>query len=84
MKIELSSKYIKSYQSLIKKSPDIHQKTKLKLKILIKNPRHPSLRLEGKLHQAWTISIQKDVRLVFTYVKNGILLLNIGSHDKVY
>ena len=87
MEVYLSSKYRKSHKRIIKKNPRLQPKIKKQLKILLDNPRHPSLnlhKLEGRLHTNWSIRIQKDIRLTFTYVKEGILLLNIGSHDQVY
>jgi len=87
MNLHFSSGYIKAYQKIIKKRPHLHKKVKEKLKILSQNPRRPSLRLhklEGGSYKNWSISIEKDVRILFSYVKDGIILVDIGKHDEVY
>ena len=87
MNIYLSSGYIRAHRKIVKKSPHLQSKIKKRLQILLSDPTYSSLKLhklEGKLNINWSISIQQDIRLVFTYVKEGVLLLNIGSHDEVY
>ena len=87
MEIYLSSKYKKSHRKVVKKNPHLQSKIKKQLQILLGDPRHPSLslhKLEGKLYTSWSIKIQKNVRLTFTYIKDGILLIDIGTHDEVY
>ena len=71
----------------MKKDSRLKKKIRKQLGTLLKNPNHSSLKLhklEGRFYTNWSISIQKDIRLMFTYVKDGILLLDIGSHDEVY
>ena len=87
MEVYLADPYLKAHHKLAKKNKQLPQKVKKQLQKFQKNPRHPSLRLhklEGKMQTVWSISISKNLRLVFAYVEDGILLLNIGSHDEVY
>ena len=87
MNIYLSSQYLKAYKKLVKNQPYIHKKVKNKLKLFQENPNHSSLRLHklhGGSYKNWSISIEKDIRLLFSYVKGGVLLVNIGTHDQVY
>ena len=87
MNLHFSSSYIKAYQKIIKKRPRLHKKVKEKLKILKKNPRYSSLRLhklEGSPHEDWSISIDKDMRILLSYAKDGIILVDIGKHDDIY
>ncbi|MBL7159681.1 plasmid stabilization protein [Candidatus Microgenomates bacterium] len=87
MNLHFSSSYLRAYRKIIKKNPHFHKKVKEKLKILKKNPRHPSLRLhklEGSSYEDWSISIDKDIRILLSYVKNGIILVDIGKHDDIY
>lgn len=58
-----------------------------KIEILLRNPRHKSLRLhkiKTRGDQAWSISIDMKIRVLFVYEKEGIVLVNIGTHDEVY
>ena len=87
MKILLSSKYIKSYRKLVTNNPPLHIKTKKQLKILLQNPKHPSLRLHklsGEKIEQWSISVAKNIRIIFEYTDDGIYLTNIGTHNQVY
>ena len=87
MEIYLSSIYIKAHRKLVKRNPRMRAKLKKQLGLFLKNPNHPSLRLhkfQGITKPSWSISVDKEVRLIFVYVGDGILLVNIGSHDEVY
>lgn len=58
-----------------------------KIEVLQVNPSHRSLRLHKinlKGDQAWSISIDMKIRVLFVYEKEGIVLVNIGTHDEVY
>lgn len=56
-----------------------------KEQIFEKSPLHPSLRthpLKGRLKGYWSLSINKQYRIIFQYKENGdILFLSIGKHD---
>lgn len=57
---------------------------KKKLEIMINNPQHPSLRTK-KIQGTSIIfeaSITMGYRLTWQYYEDGILLRNIGEHDK--
>ena len=57
---------------------------KKKLKLLIENPRHPSLRvkkIKGQNH-VFEASITMKIRITWQYYNDGILLRNLGEHDK--
>lgn len=87
MNIYFSQEFIKNYRKITKKNTLLKEKIKITLSIFKENPRHPSLRLhrlKGKMVEDWSISIKSDLRIVFTYVSNGILLVDIGNHKEVY
>ncbi len=74
------NKLTKKYHTL----PNILDK---KLKLFLENPDHPSLRLHkltGNLGDHWSLSITKDIRVLFRYTNEGILFTCIGTHDEVY
>jgi len=58
-----------------------------KIELLLIDPNHKSLRLHKvntKGDQSWSISIDMKIRVLFIYEKDGIVLVNIGTHDEVY
>jgi len=57
---------------------------KNKLELMIENPRHPSLRtkkIQGQ-DNIFEASITMDIRITWQYTEDGILLRNIGEHDR--
>ncbi len=57
---------------------------KSKLDIMEQNPKHPSLRtkkIKGT-SDIYEASISMSYRMTWQYYKDGILLRNIGEHDK--
>ncbi len=87
MNIYFSQEFIKNYRKITKKNTSLKERVKISLSIFKANPRHPSLRLhrlKGKMVEDWSISIKSDLRIVFTYVSGGILLVDIGNHKEVY
>jgi addiction module RelE/StbE family toxin len=87
MNILSSSYFQKKYKKIVKKDPHLIELIEKKFILLQSAPTHPSLRLHkltGKLTDSWSISIRTNLRIIFQYVENDILLTNIGSHDEVY
>ena len=87
MKIEFSSPYRKAFKKLISKNPDIVFIVFNKLLVLSENINHPSLKLhklKGELKDFYAISIESNLRLILELNDDGILLINIGTHDEVY
>jgi mRNA-degrading endonuclease YafQ of YafQ-DinJ toxin-antitoxin module len=86
MIIYLDPYFLKVSQKLVKKNPQLKPIIINKIKILKDNPKHQSLRLHklsGK-NQHWSISVNQNIRIIFIYVKEGILVTDIGSHNQVY
>lgn len=88
-KIVFTESYEKRAKKFIKKHPEIKSQYKKILQLLEINPQHPSLRLHklsGKLSDLHSISINISYRisLEFTIENNRIVLINVGSHNKVY
>ena len=77
--------YSPSFLKSAKKLPEqVMKVAEKKEKIFRLNPLHPSLRLHqlhGKLHNLWSISLNKNYRIIFERQKNGdILFVSIGKH----
>jgi mRNA interferase RelE/StbE len=63
---------------------DIKKVLKKKLDLLTDNPKHPSLRtkkIKGS-EGMFEASINMDIRMTWEFYEDGILLRNIGKHDK--
>ncbi len=78
--------YSPSFLKLAKKLPfDVFKIFEKKEKIFRLNPLHPSLRLHqlhANLSGLWSITINKNYRLIFQRQDNGdILFVSIGKHD---
>ena len=87
MNIYLSKNFLISYKNVTKRNKTLKYEIKNKLNLYRKNPKHPSLRLhklKGRFVESWSITIESNIRIIFTYVNDGILLVDIGTHDEVY
>lgn len=81
--------YEKRVKQFLKSHPEIKKQYYKTLKILESNPKHPSLRLHkisGKLKNNYSVSINISYRIVVNFIITGkkIILINVGSHDKLY
>ena len=80
-----SLEYSKAFKKSLKKLSAIEQRTTAeKLKILVENPLHPSLRTKKvqRLKDVYESSVNMDIRILWMHKGNRIiLLLNIGHHD---
>jgi mRNA-degrading endonuclease YafQ of YafQ-DinJ toxin-antitoxin module len=88
-KIIYTESYNKRASKFLKKYPDLISQYEKMLKILEKNPVHPSLRLhqlKGKLKDLHSISINISYRITleFYIADKEIVLVNIGRHDDIY
>ncbi|WP_339669003.1 plasmid stabilization protein [Dasania marina] len=81
--------YLRRAKKFLKKHPEVHGQYQKTLQLLELNPYHPSLRLHslhGRLKGLSSVSINISYRVVleFQISEDGILLVDIGSHDQVY
>lgn len=88
-KLIFTNSYEKRAKKFIKKHPELISQYEKTLKLLEINPSHPSLRLhklEGKLSDLYSVSINISYRisLEFTITEDEIILINVGSHNEVY
>ena len=80
-KLEYSKAFAKNLKKL---SANEQRSVAIKLRILVENPLHPSLRTKKvqRLKDVYEISINMDIRVLWMYKGNRlILLLQIGHHD---
>ena len=81
MNIYFSDLFLESVKRL---SVDVKRALKKKLDLLADNPKHPSLRtkkIKGS-EGIFEASINMDIRMTWEFYEDGILLRNIGKHDK--
>jgi mRNA-degrading endonuclease YafQ of YafQ-DinJ toxin-antitoxin module len=88
-KLIFTESYVKRAKKFIKKHPEIINQYKKTLQLLEINPTHPSLRLhklEGKLSDIFSVSINISYRILLEFIikEKEIILINIGTHDEVY
>lgn len=65
----------------------IREKIKKALRLLETKTLTKGLRLHKvttKSGASWSISLDRKIRLLFVYVNEGILLMDLGSHKEVY
>jgi len=81
MKIYYSEQFRANIQTL---SIEVKKVLKKKLEIMVENPKHPSLRtkkIQGQ-ENIFEASINMNIRITWQYTDDGILLRNIGEHNK--
>ena len=84
IELKYSQRYLSERKKFLRNNSGLLNKTIKTLSILVKNPKHPSLKLEKlKGSSVWTIRIDKGNRIFLFWVdKSTALLIDIGRHDK--
>ena len=87
MNIQYSPHFISRYKKIVKKNKQLQNLIEEKIELFIADKNNPSLRLhklEGNLRAYWSISIEQNLRIVFTYLDENVAFIEIGSHEEVY
>ena len=72
-KLIWSKTFIRAFNRLMKKQPNLRQDVEDTLRLLVQEPFAPQLethKLKGKLAGSWACSAGYDLRIVFDFVKN--------------
>lgn len=81
-KIFYTKAFLKQYNKL---SSNLKNKAKKAIELFKQNPKNPILKshkLEGKLKDKYSFSIDQKNRIVFEFSNEGnFILLKIGNHD---
>lgn len=83
----ITESYKKKLGKFLKSHPELFEHYKKTIMLLELNPKHPSLRfhkLEGKLEDLYSISINMNYRIVFYIEDNHLIPIDIGNHNQVY
>ncbi len=80
MRLRFTKRYLALYRKV---PPNLRVVADKKLKLLLQNPQHPSLRLhkmEGHANR-WEISVTRRYRITFQIERDEYVLRKIGPHD---
>ena len=94
MKYALSAQCSKQLDKISARDQTLYKKLKKKLQLFVENPKHGSLRLHklsGAQADAWSISIDSSVRMLFYYRRQRVqigqkkvVFYAVGTHKEVY
>jgi len=82
-----STELTSELKKIKQKKPLLLKKIQKQLKTFKENSRHPSLhmhKLKGNLSDAWSISIEGNMHLIYYVKNNEAISFKIGNHDEVY
>jgi addiction module RelE/StbE family toxin len=82
MKIRRTRRFKKNYQTLPQR---IQRRVDDKLQFLLRDPRHPSLRIHKVrgVEGLWELSVTMDYRILFEIEEGLYVLLAVGPHQIV-
>jgi proteic killer suppression protein len=88
-KLIYTESYNKRAAKFLKKHPDLIKQYQKTLELLQLNPQHPSLRLdklEGKLQDLYSISLNLKYRITIDIIINEaqVIPIDVGDHNQVY
>lgn len=86
-KLYYTKTFDRKIKAFLKKHPELKNKIKEKLDILLQNPFASELKthkLSGKLRNHLSLSLTYEYRILFIIEEDKIYLTNIGSHDEIY
>jgi len=88
-RLVFTEEYTRRATAFIKKHPELKTQYAKTLELLENNPYHPSLRLHalvGRLQGLHAVSINLSYRLILhlMLLEQEIVLVDVGSHDRVY
>ena len=81
MRLQYTNRFQSAYNDL---TDDDAERVKKALRLLVENPRHPSLRvkrIQGTDH-IWEASASLSIRLTFEMHGDLMVLRNVGAHDE--
>lgn len=85
MNFHYTNHFNRELKQKIKKDSSLKKKLILRLKLLLKNPQHPSLRLhklKGRRINQYSIWIAPNLRIIFAKEKETYILTDILTHDQ--
>ncbi len=86
-KITFSPLFNKKLRILKKKNLRLLKQIQKTLQLFSQNSRHPSLRshkLKGQLQNVWSVSVNRNIRLLYIDEVNNYYFFDLGTHKEVY
>jgi len=83
--LSVSKKFQRQLNKLSRQNPKLKTRVSKTLLLLIKDLKHPSLRLHklsGK--NTWSVSVSMSLCIIIGIRNKKIYLLRIGSHNEIY
>jgi mRNA-degrading endonuclease YafQ of YafQ-DinJ toxin-antitoxin module len=87
MDFDVSSELDKKLKKVKSTDKQLFQKVGKQLSLFHANHLHPSLRLHklsGNFKNIWSISIDKNTRMLLVLDEEGAYFFDIGTHDQIY
>jgi addiction module RelE/StbE family toxin len=87
VKVLYSARFKKKLKNLIKSRRELGAEIGEIIQLLLDDPKNLGLRLHklnDDLGEYWSVAVNDDLRIVFYYLGNTVVLLNIGTHEEVY
>lgn len=87
MNYKLSEELDKKLRKIYPKNKQLIQKAGKQLNLFRENHLHPSLRvhkLSGKLNNFWSMSVDKNYRMLFMIEDEEAYFFDFGTYDQVY
>ncbi len=87
MDFEISPDLDKELRKIKSRDRQLAQKIEKQLSLFQLNHLHPSLRihkLSGNLDNIWSISVSRNLRMLFFLDSSGAYFFDLGTHDEVY
>ncbi len=81
MKLVVTGPFERDFRSL---PNDIQKRVEKTLRLLVVNPRHPSLRIhkmEPKEREIFEARVTQGYRLTFTVLSGALIVRRVGTHD---
>jgi len=87
MEITFSPEVVKYVNEVKKKNPQLLKRIHKQIQLFKVNQKHPSLRthkLQGDLSNTWSITIERNIRMIYYFSSDKIVFFRMGTHDEVY
>ena len=85
MSLIYSNHFLRQLKRRIKKNPQLKQKIRLRINLLLANENHPALRLhklKGSRASELAISIEGNLRITFIRQDDNYILIDFITHDE--
>lgn len=85
MNLRTTKFFDKEYSKIIHNNSLLEKKIKKQLLLILRNPKHPSLRLHKLTSSSfWSISINKSIRVIVKLEHDWVTATQVGKHEDVY